>query len=101
MIFLSVMYPADAEIDFDYYRGTHIPLLRREWGDKIAEVRLLRGVGAADGGQPANELVALIGFQSMADLETVMARPGTAEIMADVANFTNLQAIVQISEELD
>lgn len=37
----------------------------------------------------------------MADLEATMGRPGTAEVTADVANFTNAQPLIQISEEID
>ncbi|MCU1400240.1 MAG: hypothetical protein JWN62_3349, partial [Acidimicrobiales bacterium] len=37
-------------------------------------------------------------FESMEQMQTALGEPGTAEIMADVANYTNITPVMQISE---
>ena len=37
-------------------------------------------------------------FESMEQFQAAMASPGTGAIMADVANYTNISAVMQISE---
>lgn len=101
MIVLSVMYPAGADLDFDYYTSEHIPLLQRHWGPFIVRTSILKGVGSADGGAPAYQLIALVEFASMDQLHAAMASAGTAEITGDVARFTSCQPLTQINEVLE
>ena len=99
MIVVSVMYPATAgaKFDMDYYREKHMPLVGSRWnGRGLREVKVLHGVGAP-GGAPAYSVIALLTFDSAADFEQAVARDG-AEIMGDVANFSSVQPLIQVSE---
>ena len=92
MIKLTVLYPATdgATFDHDYYRDHHVPLACRTWGLDGAEVD--RGL---DG-----PYVAAVHFRfpSMAAMQEALAAPGTAAVNADVANYTTITPVMQVSE---
>lgn len=92
MIRLSVLYPETegAEFDHDYYRTTHIPLAVGIWSPERAEID--KGV---DG--PYVAAVHLT-FASSEAMNAALAAERTGEIMADVANYTSITPVMQISE---
>lgn len=92
MIRLSVLYPdsADTHFDHDYYREHHVPLCQRIWGLESAEID--RGI---DG---PNVAAVHFRFETVEALHAAMALPGTGEILADVANYTAIAPVLQISE---
>ena len=95
MIRLSVLYPAGegATFDHDYYRETHVPLAMRAWG--LSEAEIDKGV---DG-----PYVAAVHFEfdSVDALGAAMAAEATGEVLADVANYTNIAPVLQTSEIVD
>jgi uncharacterized protein (TIGR02118 family) len=95
MIRLSVFYPASdgAKFDHDYYRDHHVPLAVKAWSPESAQID--RGV---DG--PYVAAVHLT-FPSADALNAAMASEGTAEILADVANYTEITPVLQTSEIVD
>ena len=96
MIRLSVLYPATegATFDHDYYRDKHVPLAVKTWGARRRRdrqghrravrrrrplhLRVARGDGGGDG-----------------------RRGHRPTIMADVANYTTITPVLQISEIVD
>jgi uncharacterized protein (TIGR02118 family) len=92
MIRFSVLYPATdgATFDHDYYREEHVPLCVATWAPESVEID--RGV---DG-----PYVAAVHFRfaSAEALEAALASEGTAAIRADVANYTTIATVRQISE---
>jgi len=92
VIRLSVIYPSTegATFDHDYYRNSHVPLAVKTWGLQGAEID--KGV---DG-----PYVAAVHFQfeSIEAMGAAMAAEGTADVMADVANYTTIQPVLQTSE---
>lgn len=99
MIVVSVMYPAGAEATFDmnYYREKHLPLVGARWNDcGLSEAKVLQGTGAPGGAAPVYSVIVLLTFDSVADFEQAVARHG-AEIMGDIANFTNVKPVIQIN----
>ena len=95
MIRLSVLYPVTdgATFDHDYYRDTHVPLACRAWGLDGAEI---------DKGVNGPYLAAVhFRFPSMEALQQAMAAEGTAEVIGDVANYTDIVPVQQISEIVD
>ena len=89
MATLTVTYPASADAQFDraYYDATHIPMLDTAWGDHgylSAEV-----LYPADDSQPFMAM-AVLRFKDQASIDAALAAPGTGQVVADVANFTNL-----------
>jgi uncharacterized protein (TIGR02118 family) len=92
MIRLTVLYPATdgATFDHDYYRDTHVPLAVGAWGLDGAEID--RGV---DGPYVA---AVHFRFDSLEAMGEAMAGEGTAKVLADVANYTSIQPVLQTSE---
>jgi uncharacterized protein (TIGR02118 family) len=95
VIRLSVFYPQTegATFDHDYYRTTHVPLCVSTWGLDSAEID--RGV---DGPYVA---AVHFKFESPEALNAAMGLPGTGDVLADVANYTNIAPVLQTSEVVD
>jgi uncharacterized protein (TIGR02118 family) len=102
MVLVSAMYPNEPEsrFDRDYYLQKHIPMVRERWSPMgLEDLRLVRGVGAGDGSQPLYQVIALLTFRSLQDFQKA-AEAHIQEILDDIPNFTSVQPVVQISEEL-
>ena len=92
MIRLSVFYPVTegASFDHDHYRDKHVPLAVRTWGLQSAEI---------DKGVDGPYVAAVhFTFASLDALQQAMAAEGTADVQADVANYTSIASVVQTSE---
>jgi uncharacterized protein (TIGR02118 family) len=92
MIRVSVLYPAgpDTTFDHDYYGHKHVPLAVRTWDPVGWQI---------DTGLSGPYVAAVhFTFDSQADFDKAMALPGTADVMADVPNYTNVTPAMQISE---
>lgn len=91
MIRVSVLYPSSegSTFDHDYYAATHVPLAASTWG-----------VGAEiDKGLNGPYVAAVhFFFESMEQFQAAMGNPGTQAVMADVANYTNIAPVMQVSE---
>jgi uncharacterized protein (TIGR02118 family) len=92
MIRVSVTYPSGegSTFDHDYYASTHVPMAVAAWSPVSTEID--KGVNG-----PAVAAVHFV-FDSLADFQAAMGSPKTADIMADVANYTNISPSMQVSE---
>lgn len=92
MIRVSVFYPKGegSTFDHDYYRDHHVPLAMKTWGLDHAEID--RGV---DGPYVA---AVHFCFESNEALRAAMSAPATRDVLADVANYTNISPVMQTSE---
>ncbi len=92
MIRMSVFYPASdgATFDHDYYRDHHVPLCQTTWNPVSATID--KGV---DG---PNVAAVHITFESAEAMQAALAHEGSAAIMADVANYTTITPVIQVSE---
>jgi uncharacterized protein (TIGR02118 family) len=92
MIKMSVLYPATegATFDHEYYRGQHIPLAMRTWG--ITDAEIDKGI--------EGPYVAAVHFRfaSIEAMTSAISVAGSADVSADVANYTSIRPIRQISE---
>lgn len=100
MIKVSVFY-ANGEgkhFDINYYCEKHMPLVKRLLGAAVKGIAVEHGIG---GGTPgaAPQFLAMghIYFESVEAFQSSFG-PNSAEIVADVANYTNVQPLLQISE---
>ena len=92
MIRLSVFYPSTegATFDHDYYRNKHVPLAVKTWGLDGAEI---------DKGVDGPYVAAVhFKFESLEAVGAAMGAEGTADVLADVANYTTITPVVQTSE---
>lgn len=100
MTIISVLYPRNGESRFDheYYQKKHMPLVQLRWASLgLVKMEWMRGVMAPDGGVPEYEVITLLTFVSKEAFESALAASG-AEVVGDIANFTNVQPLIQINE---
>jgi uncharacterized protein (TIGR02118 family) len=100
MIKVSVFYPANdgEKFDQDYYRDAHMPLVAAELGSACLRYSVDRGLAGGAPGEPAAFVAMCHVFsESIESFEAGMARGGRA-ILADIANFTAIVPVIQISE---
>jgi len=97
MIRVSVLYPESEGMTFDmpYYLDSHMPMVRDKLGSALLKDEIWKGIGAP-GDQPATYRVLLhMYFDSPESFNTAFgAHAGT--IMADIANYTNTQPVVEL-----
>ena len=71
MVLISVMYPAGATFDQDYYLKTHIPLVKERWTSQgLERSEIVRAAATPDGSPPSFSIMALLSFSSAADFQT-------------------------------
>lgn len=89
---LSVFYPETegASFDQDYYRDKHVPLAASAW--KPAAVTIEKGI--------SGPYVAAVHFtfDSQDALNAALGGSETGNIQADMANYTTINPVMQISE---
>lgn len=99
MIKVSVLYPnsESATFDIDYYRNTHLPLVAELVGEALISAHADVGLaGGAPGEAPAYIAMGHLTFESVETFQQSFG-PHQGAILADIANFTNTQPTVQIS----
>ena len=99
MIKVNVLYPASdgARFDMDYYLNQHTPMLRARFGDALLSIAIENGLAGAAPGTAARFIVLChLGFASVEAFQAAFA-PHAAEIMGDIAHYTDIEPIIQIS----
>ncbi|MGA0606207.1 EthD family reductase [Phenylobacterium sp. VNQ135] len=100
MIVVSVMYPTTegGKFDMDYYNATHIPLVKEAFGPTgLMSVQVLQGLPGPDGSKPPYVAIANLVFESPEALQKSMGGPRAAEVVGDIANFTDIAPSRQLS----
>jgi uncharacterized protein (TIGR02118 family) len=100
MIKVSVMYPntAGARFDHDYYRDKHMPMLKEKMGDACKSYTIDKGLAGGAPGAPAPYIgMCHIYCDSVESFQAAFG-PHAKAIMADIANYTDLKPVMQISE---
>src|SRR4051812_23684430 len=100
MIKVTVMYPytEGARFDHAYYRDRHMPMVKAKLGSACAYYTVEKGLaGGAPGAPPT--FVAMCAFicDSAEAYEAAM-RDHRAEVRADIANYTDITPVVQVSD---
>ena len=100
MIKVSVMYPATpgARFDHDYYRDTHMPLLKARMGDACRYYTIDKGLaGGAPDSPPTYVGMCHVFCDSVESFQAAFG-PHAKEILGDIPNYTDLQPVMQISD---
>lgn len=101
---VTVMYPntPGSKFDMSYYLGTHGPLVHKCWdGMGLKSLKVVKGEGTPDPKTPAPyQVIAILSFESMDAFQRAVAARG-AEVMGDIAKFTNVQPVIQVSSDLN
>lgn len=100
MIKVSVMYANEpgARFNHDYYRDTHMPLVKARLGEACRFYTVDKGVAGGGPDEPAPYIAMChIYCDSIGDFQTAFGER-SGEILADIPNYTDLAPVIQISE---
>ncbi len=99
MIKVSVLYPNDegARFDMAYYVDKHMTMVRQVLGEAMARFEIDEGLsGAAPGSKPTYRAAVHMYFASTEVFYAAFG-PHAKGIMNDVANYTDIRPVTQIS----
>jgi uncharacterized protein (TIGR02118 family) len=97
MIKVGVFYPLTKNFDWDYYLTRHTPLVELRLKPALKKVEIEQGIAGGGPGAPATyTTICQLHFDSVEAFQAAFA-PHANEIMSDIANYTDVQPIVQIS----
>lgn len=101
MIRVNILYPNNegTRFDLDYYCNVHMPMSIQKLGSALKGVTVEHGFsGTAPGSGPAYVAMCHLRFESVeAFLEAFS--PYAEELQRDIAEFTNVEPVIQFSEE--
>jgi uncharacterized protein (TIGR02118 family) len=100
MIKVSVMYvnKPGARFNHDYYRDTHMPLVKARMGDSCLYYTIDKGLaGGAPGSAATYVGMCHIFCDSVESFQRGFG-PHAKEITDDIANYTDVAPVIQISE---
>lgn len=102
MIRLTVLYPRReaSEFDMDYYLAQHVPMFKEKLGDALHHVEIDEGIGGAMPGDPPPFAVIFHAFFEGRE-QLRQLGPHAPAIMSDIPNFTNVEAIMQVSKVVE
>jgi uncharacterized protein (TIGR02118 family) len=100
VIKVSVMYPntPGARFDHDDYRDRHMPLVNQRMGDTCKYYTVDKGLAGGEPRSPATYLALCHIFCDSLEAFEAGFGPHAKEILADIANDTDLAPLIQISE---
>ena len=103
MIKVSVMYQntPGARFDHAYYRDKHMPLLKARMGDSCLYYTVDKGLAGGAPGSPATYIAMCHIFSESVESFQAGFGPHAQEILADIANYTELAPVMQISEVVE
>lgn len=100
MVIVSVLYPntAGSRFDYDYYRETHLPLVR-----ELLEPSGMRSMNyvipTGDANTVPFRLIAELRFETMEATNAALLAHG-AKTQADIVNFTDITPHIVIGDEI-
>ncbi len=100
MVIFSVLDPATPGARFDqaYYDAVHIPLAKEAFTPTgLKDVQVLKGLPGPDGSAAPFVVIVNLTFESPDALAASLGGPRAPEVLGDVAKFTDIQPITQVS----
>jgi uncharacterized protein (TIGR02118 family) len=100
MVIFSVLYPATPGARFDqaYYDDVHIPLVKDAFTPTgLKDVQVLKGLPGPDGGAAPFLVIVNLTFDGPEALTASLGGARAPEVLSDVAKFTDIQPVTQVS----
>jgi uncharacterized protein (TIGR02118 family) len=95
---LQVIYPVSdgTDFDYDYYFGTHLPLVGNAIGEHVESSLVTKGIAGGPGVPAGFYAIATLVFADQAAMDAAMSNIGVA--VSDIPNFTNTEPAILIGE---
>jgi uncharacterized protein (TIGR02118 family) len=100
MITVNVLYPNKdgAKFDMNYYLTSHIPMVKKLLGSALKGCVVEQGLGGGAPGTKAEfSTLCHLKFDSVEAFQKAFG-PNAAAIQGDIANYTDVQPIIQLSD---
>jgi uncharacterized protein (TIGR02118 family) len=100
MIHTATLYPngEGKTFDMDYYLNKHIPLVKALIGDSVKIISIDKGLSSNSPDSPVPYLaIGHMYFETMSALQNSVTPAVIEKLRADVPNYTNIEALVQVS----
>ena len=100
MITVNVLYPNKdgAKFDMNYYLTSHIPMVKRVLGSALKGVVVEQGLGGgAPGSRAEYSTLCHLRFDSVEAFQSSFG-PHAADIQKDIANYSSVAPVIQISD---
>ncbi|MEM7572422.1 MAG: EthD family reductase [Bacteroidota bacterium] len=100
MVKVSILYPNGEghTFDMDYYAKQHMPMVAELFGEPLRHYAIEEGIGGRTPADPIPYLaIGYFYFDQLTDYENAFG-PNAEQILGDIPNYTNVQAVVQISK---
>jgi len=98
---VTVLYPktSDSKFDLDYYLGTHMPLVAKEFGPYgFKGYRVIKFIGTPQPGvESPYSIQCSLEFDTPDQVTEALKATG-AKVLGDVPNFSNKDAILLIGD---
>jgi len=100
MVKVQVMYPytEGARFDHAYYRDRHMPLMKARLGSACAYYTVDKGLAGRAPGSPPTFVAMCAFICDSAEGYEAAIQEHRAEILDDIANYTDIAPVVQVSE---
>jgi uncharacterized protein (TIGR02118 family) len=100
MIKVSVLYPnrPGAKFDMQYYCEKHIPMVQQKLGSACKRIDVEQGIASIPPGSPAAFIAMGHIYCDSAEAFQAAFAPHAQAIMGDIANYTDIEPTIQISD---
>jgi uncharacterized protein (TIGR02118 family) len=100
MVKVQVMYPytEGARFDHAYYRDRHMPMVKARLGSACAYYTIDKGLAGRAPGSPPTFVAMCAYICDSAEGYEAAIQEHRAEILDDIANYTDIAPVVQVSE---
>lgn len=100
MVKVAIMYPHEEgkTFDMEYYSEKHMPMVANLFGNYLKGMSIDKGIAGQTPEEPMPFLaIGTFYFATLEDYGQAFG-PNAEKILGDIANYTNIQPIVQISK---
>jgi uncharacterized protein (TIGR02118 family) len=102
MNIFRVCYKSGVRFDEAYYVAKHLPLAASVCGPYgLKSVKVAKFWATPDGSKPAYQVMFSAYFESVSDIEKMLASPRIAEVMGDIANYYDGTPEILIGEVME
>ncbi|QKD56998.1 uncharacterized protein FOBCDRAFT_204029 [Fusarium oxysporum Fo47] len=87
---LKILYPSEAEFDYEYYTTKHMPMFEQAAGTVLLNWNVVKLVGD----NVPFQIQTTFTFSSSEGFDAIMAGPWGEKLFADIKNFSSMDPLI-------